>query len=426
MARKLEMLDAITVANKAKPGLYADGGGLYLQITDSSLKTWIFRFTSPTTGRRRDMGLGRTGNRDVTLAQARDKAAEARKLVKAGIDPIEANNAGIAARKALQDSEAAERAKRKTFKEVAQAYIAAHEDGWKNAKHAAQWDSTLATYVYPVFGHLPVNEVDTNLVVTVLEPIWPTKTETASRVRGRIEAILDYAAVRKFRDGENPARWKGHLDQVLPARAKVQKAGHHAALPYDEMGAFMVQLRQQDGTSARALEFAVLTAARTGETIGATWDEIDLDKRIWTIAADRMKAWKEHRVPLSDAALAVLKDLANIRQGAYVFPGARDLRPLSNMALLMTLRRMSRNDLTAHGFRSTFRDWAAERTNYPREVAEMALAHTIGDKVEAAYRRGDLFEKRTRMMQDWANFCARPLGGKGKVIPLVDRGRGKA
>jgi integrase len=239
----------------------------------------------------------------------------------------------------------------------------------------------------------------------VLEPIWTTKTETASRVRGRIESVLDWAAVRHYRAGENPARWKGHLDHLLPAKAKIQKAGHHAALPYDQIGEFMVALRRHGGTGARALEFAILTAARTGEVIGATWDEIDLDKRLWTIPAERMKAGKEHRVPLSEPALAILRDMEKLRDGDFVFPGGKAQRPLSNMALLTTLRRMKRTDVTAHGFRSTFRDWVAEQTNFPHEVAEMALAHAVGDKVEAAYRRGDLFEKRRELMAQWANLC---------------------
>lgn len=399
VAREKEKLTALAVRNMSKPGLYSDGDGLYLQVTEAKAKTWIFRFRMA--GKRRDMGLGPAGDRNVTLAAARDKAAEARNLLREGVDPIES-------RKAARLAVMAETAKAVSFKDAAGTYIKAHETGWKNAKHIAQWTSTLEAYVYPSLGPLPVTAIDTGLVLNVLEPIWTTKTETASRVRGRIEAILDWAKVRGYREGENPARWKGHLDHLLPARSKVQKAGHHAALPYDDIGTFMVSLRLQEGTAARALEFAILTASRTSETLLATWSEIDLEKKLWTIPGERMKAGKEHRVPLSGAAVALLEKMQKVNQGSYVFAGAKQNKPLSNMALLMTLRRMKRGDLTAHGFRSTFRDWCAERTAYPAEVAEMALAHAVGDKVEAAYRRGDLFEKRARLMEDWANFCSAP------------------
>lgn len=300
-----------------------------------------------------------------------------------------------------------------TFKQCAQAYIKAHEAGWKNDKHIAQWTSTLERYVYPTMGALPVAAIDTGLVMKCLEPIWTAKTETASRVRGRIESILDWAAVRKYRLGENPARWKGHLDHLLPSRAKMQKSDHHAALPYDQIGSFMLDLAQQEGNGARALELAILTATRTSEVLGAIWDEFDLDKKIWTIPANRMKAGKEHRIPLSDSALAILEKQKASKVGEYIFFGQRDKKPLSNMAMLMVLRRMKRDDLTAHGFRSTFRDWVAERTSYPAEVAEMALAHAVSDKVEAAYRRGDLFEKRVQVMRDWAVFCGFPANKNG-------------
>jgi integrase len=286
--------------------------------------------------------------------------------------------------------------------------------GWRNAKHRQQWENTLATYVYPTLGELPVSAIDTGLVVQVLDPIWTEKPETASRVRGRIEAVLDAATVRGFRQGPNPAQWKGSLAHVLPAPAKVRKVEHHAALPFDQMPAFLAALRGRPGMAARALEFAILSASRTGEVLGARWGEIDLAAKVWTVPADRMKAGREHRVPLSSPALAVLETvqpLALMRDGkpdpvAPVFPGLRRALPLSNMSLLMVLRRMERDDLTAHGFRSTFSDWAAERTAYPREAVEMALAHTINNKVEAAYRRGDLFDKRCRLMDDWARFCS--------------------
>jgi integrase len=392
MAREIGKLSAVAVRNKSAPGLYADGGGLYLQVTEAGAKTWIYRFML--NGRRRDMGLGAVHT--VTLAEAREEARRCRQLARDGIDPIDN-------RKAARLSALAKTATTMTFKQCAEAYIKAYEAGWRNTKHAAQWSSTLERYAYPVMGELSVAAVDTGLVMKVLEPIWSTKTETANRVRGRIEAILDWAIVRKYREGENPARWKGHLDHLLPARAKVHKAGHHAALPYDHMADFMKAMRAVDGVAARALEFAILTAARTGEVLGTAWAEIDLEKRLWVIPPERMKAGREHRVPLSEAALAVLQGQSG-REGP-VFRGGKANTPLSNMALLMTLRRMKRTDLTAHGFRSTFRDWVAECTDFPHEVAEMALAHAVGDKVEAAYRRGDLFEKRRKLMDEWAQYC---------------------
>ena len=391
MARQIGILSAMAVNKQTKPGLYADGGGLYLQVTESGAKTWIFRFMMA--GKRRDMGLGPFHT--VGLAEARQAAAECRKLKLQGIDPI-------AKRQSEQLAARAEVAKVNTFKQCAEAYISAHEPAWRNAKHGSQWRNTLTTYVYPVFGELPVNAVDTGLMMKVLEPIWATKTETASRLRGRIEMVLDWAAARKYREGENPARWKGHLDKLLPARSKVQKVEHPAALPYEQIGTFMKALREQEGVAARGLEFQILTAARTGEVIGAVWDEIDLENKVWAIPASRMKAGKEHRIPLSLAAVSLLKAMQKLSVSAYVFPGGKKDKPLSTAAFLATLKRMKRPDLTAHGFRSTFRDWAAEKTDFPSEVAEMALAHTVGDKVEAAYRRGDLFEKRRALMEAWA------------------------
>ncbi|HJU16855.1 MAG TPA: integrase arm-type DNA-binding domain-containing protein [Stellaceae bacterium] len=400
MARETGRLAAVALP-KLKPGMHADGGGLYLQVTESGARTWIYRFML--NGRAREMGLGPLHT--IALAEAREKARECRKLRLEGIDPIEARNA-----KKTEARLAAATAM--TFRECAEACIAAHKAGWKNSKHAAQWPSTLTTYVYPIFGDLPVQAIDTGLVMKALEPIWTAKPETASRVRGRIESVLDWATARGYRKGENPARWRGHLENLLPKKSKVQRVEHHAALPYGEIGEFMAALRQQDGIAARALEFAILTAARTGEVIGARWEEFDLTERTWTVPGERIKAGKEHRVPLSGRALAILEEMAAIRQSDFVFPGGRAGRPLSDMALLMTLRRMGRGDLTAHGFRSTFRDWAAERTNFPSEVAEMALAHTVPDKVEAAYRRGDLFQKRRQLMEAWAKHCeARKVPG---------------
>jgi integrase len=288
--------------------------------------------------------------------------------------------------------------------------------GWKNAKHAAQWSATLETYAYPVMGSLPIAGIDTGLVLKVLEPIWTVKTETASRLRGRIEAVLDYAKVRGYCAGENPARWKGHLDNILPAKGDVAKVEHHASLPYTEIAAFWPRLQIQDGLGARALELAILTACRSGEVLGAVWSEIDMEARTWIIPAERMKAEAEHRVPLSEPAVALLRKLAALRQGEFVFPGQRPNRPLSNMSMMAVLRRM-KVPVTPHGFRSTFRTWVAERTGYPHEVAEAALAHTLGDKVVLAYQRGDLFEKRRRLMDDWAVFVgtAAPVGD---VVPL--------
>jgi len=348
-------------------------------------------------GRAREMGLG--SYYDLTLAEARERARGLRKLVKEHrIDPIDD-------RRARRSAERIERAKVMTFRQCAEAYVAAHEAGWRNRKHAAQWPSTLSAFVYPHFGALPVQTVDTALVMKALEPIWLKKPETAGRVRGRIESVLDWAAARGYRGGENPARWRGHLENLLPKRSKVRQVEHHAALPYTELGAFMAELRQQTGVGAAALEFAILTATRTGEVLGARWGEINMAEQVWTIPAGRMKAAREHRVPLSDQVLRILERKRQVPQGDYVFLGARAGRPLSNMAMTMTMRRMGRGDLTTHGFRSTFRDWAAERTNFSREVAEMALAHTVSDKVEAAYRRGDLFEKRRQLMAAWARYA---------------------
>jgi integrase len=399
-------LSAVKVQALRTPGYYADGGNLYFRVADGGSRGWIFRFAIR--GRTRDMGLG--AYPDVTLAKARDLAADCRRMVAIGLDPIEA-------RKEKRAVDHLKAARSITFDQCSAAYIAAHETGWRNAKHRQQWTNTLKAYVSPVVGKLPVQAVDTGLVLKALEPIWRSKPETASRLRGRIEAILDWAKVREFRSGENPARWRGHLDHLLPAKSKVRQVKHHAALPYGQIGAFMAGLRDQPGGAARAFEFLILSATRSGETLGAIWNEFDLAARLWTIPAGRMKAGREHRVPLSAAALAVIEGVREVRQGDFVFPGARQGRPLSEMALLMLLRRMGFGHITVHGFRSAFRDWAAERTNFPREVAEMAFAHAIEDKVEAAYRRGDLLEKRRRLMSAWAEFCSKPSGA-GTVVSI--------
>jgi integrase len=408
MTRVLGRLSAVRVQSVRKRGYYGDGGGLYLRVAPGGAKGWIFRYGGR--GRRRDMGLG--GYPAIGLAKARELAGDCRSVLAAGLDPIAARNEKRAAA-------AVEAAKAMTFADCATAYINAHEAGWRNPKHRQQWKNTLATYVSPVVGKLPVSAVDTGLVLKVLEPIWTRKPETASRVRGRMEAVLDWAKVRGYRTGENPARWRGHLDHLLPAKAKVRKVEHHAALPYARIGTFLAALRKQDGISARALEFLVLTATRTSETLGATWNEVDMGAKLWTIPAGRMKVGKEHRVPLSGATLAVLEQMHDIRHSDYVFPGGRDRRPRSETSLLMLLRRMGHGDITAHGFRSTFRDWAAERTTFAREVAEMALAHAIPDAVEAAYRRGDLFDKRRKLMDAWAAYCAKVETDAGKVVALA-------
>lgn len=332
----------------------------------------------------------------MPLAQAKEKARHARNEVNRGVDPITQRQAAISRLRAQQISE-------KTFEQAATAYIDTHGESWRNPKHRAQWASSLETYAFPVMGGLNVRDITQEHVLTVLQPIWKSKNETASRVRGRIESVLDWATVRKYRTGENPARWKGHLDHLLPAPSKIKKVIHHRALPIDEMPAFMKELRGRVGTAARALEFTILTAARSGEVRGATWSEVDLNDRVWTVPAQRMKALKEHRVPLSDAVVALLKAQRSETSSDLIFPAPRG-GPLSDMALTAVLRRIGA-DAVPHGFRSTFRDWAGERTDFPREIAEQALAHTLESKVEAAYRRGDSLDKRRNLMRDWAIFC---------------------
>jgi integrase len=425
-------LNAATVAKLVKAGgkgRHGDGAGLWLQVDDNRA-SWLFRYTIA--GRQRQMGLGGValGPNDPgrSLSAARDAAAKVRDLLREGKDPLDTRAAEAAAQEAAKAAAAAEATRAaRTFRTAAEHYIASHRAGWRNDKHADQWTATLTAYAYPVIGDTPVAGVDTQAVLSVLKPIWQTKPETASRVRGRIEAVLNAAAVLGWRDRDkvNPAAWRGHLDQLLPRKTKVRQVEHHAALPRKDMPGFMAALRQQkQGASARALEFTILTAARTSETLGARWREFDMDTAQWTVPASRMKAGRPHRVPLSDAALAVVQaQRTAVGEGepdpdAYVFPGARQGRPLSNMALLMTLRRMKRGDLTAHGFRSTFRDWAAETTTFPREVCEAALAHVLADKTEAAYRRGDLFTKRRDLMAAWARWCA---GQAAVVVSLQQK-----
>jgi integrase len=408
MARPSDRLGTKQVEKLVKAGnrgMWNDGRGLYLKVNGPNSASWIFRYAAG--GSPKDMGLGSVA--DVPLAKARELRDAQRRLRVDGIDPIGHRRVQRAARLVAD-------AKAMTFAQCAAAYVASHEAGWGNATHRKQWTNTLAQYVYPVIGGLPVAAIDTALVMRAIEPIWKTVPETASRVRGRIEAVLDWARVRGYREAENPARWRGHLDHLLPARAKMQRVEHFAALPYTEIGTFMEALRSETSTAARALEFTILTAARTKAVLGATWSEIDFAARVWTIPASRMKAGLEHRIPLSAAALAVLAHMHALRVSEYVFPGQRG--HLSQLTMLRLLRSMGRGNITVHGFRSTFRDWASELTGFPREVAEMALAHTIPSAVEAAYRRGDLFEKRRHLMEAWAQYCAQPAGDTGKVLPL--------
>jgi integrase len=402
----MRKLSALSVQRAKDAGRYCDGGGLYLQVGPNGNKSWLFRYCQD--GRTRDMGLGAL--LDTSLAQARELAAEARQVTKRGLDPLKE-------KQRARDAKRLEAARAMNFADCAALHIASKRDSWRNAKHARQWERTLETYAFPVMGKLPVQEIDTALVLRVLEPIWKTKTETAGRVRERIEAVLDAAKARGFREGENPARWRGHLQNLLPQPSAIRKVQHHKALPYIEIGAFMADLRELQDGSARALEFVILTATRTSEALGAQWGEIDLDGGTWTIPANRIKAGKEHRVPLSVPVLKLLNSLYERRIDSNVFPGWKKGKPLSNMAMLKLLERMGR-DITTHGFRSTFRDWAAEQTAFPREVAEMALAHAVESKVEAAYRRGDLFAKRMKLMAAWADYCSRP-SRSADVLPMA-------
>jgi len=418
--RQINRLTQFSIENASKkPGAgirsLHDGGGLYLVLDgrrsekdERPTASWIYRYMMH--GKARMMGLGPFPA--IKLGEARKAVAEARTMKAKGMDPLGVRDAARAERVATL-------ARAITFKQVAADYLRANQVKWSSGKHAAQWTATLKTYVYPIIGESVVGEIDAADVLNVLRqdvaapgkkpvPLWEARPETASRLRGRIETILDYARVKNLRAGDNPAAWRGNLKLALPATSKVRRVKHHAALPVEQMGAFMAQLRALDGTSARALEFAILTAARTGEVIGASWNEIDLTAGVWIIPAERMKAGREHRVPLSTRAQELLKTLQPVDSDAsgFVFPGLRLGKPLSNMAFLMLLRRIGLAEVTAHGFRSTFRDWVSEQTNFPTELAERALAHVVGDKTEAAYARGDLFQRRKDLMAAWATFCA--------------------
>jgi integrase len=402
MPRRMNCLSIVKVNALKRRGLYGDGGGLYLAVAKGGSKAWVFRFKK--NGKARHLGLGGYSTEN-SLHRARERASAARLLLLDGVDPIAAKHA----KKQTRDLEAA---KAITFKQCAEGYISAHRAGWRNAKHAAQWESSLASYAYPLLTNLPVGSIDTTLVLKVLEPIWAKKTETASRLRGRIESILDWARVRGYRSGENPARWRGHLDKLLPRRSKLQKIEHLPALPWPEIGSFMSELRAYESFAARALEFLILTAARSGEVMGLRWPEIDLAQRLWVVPASRMKANREHRVPLCPRAVAILDSLP--RDGETVFP-------IYDESLRQVLQRLGRKE-SVHGFRSCFRDWCRERTSFPREIAELCLAHTNRDRTEAAYARGDAIERRRQLMEAWAAFCATPVT-TGEVISIT-QGRG--
>jgi integrase len=407
----------LRISRLNQPGRYGDGGGLYLRVAEYRLKdgtlahskNWVFRFERD--GRDRFMGLGSLDT--LSLAEARAKARDCRKTLLDGGDPI-------GARRQHRLKSKLDAARSISFRQCAEAYIKAHRVGWKNPAHAAQWPSTLARYVYPMIGDLPVAEIDTALVINCIEPIWTEKPETAGRVRGRIETVLDWAKARDYRSGDNPARWKGHLQNLLPHRSKLKRTRkHHAALPYKDAPAFMAELRAHTDISSRALEFTVLTASRTSETIGAKWPEIGLAEKLWTVPAERIKGGRIHFVPLSGRVVEILEGLPRVEGCDFVFPGDRNKNaPLSNMAMLRKLRGM-RPGLVVHGFRSTFRDWAGDRTNYQRETIETALAHAVEDETEAAYRRSTAVDKRRRLMADWARYCAQPPVKEGDTVIAI-------
>ena len=409
--REPNRLTVLKVSKTKKPGRYGDGGGLYLQVSLARTKAWLFRFMR--NGRAREMGLGPVDI--VSLAEAREKARQARRLLLDGFDPIEARReARLKAR--------AEGAKAMTFEQCAEAYMKAHRAAWKNVKHTWQWEASLSSFVFPVFGGLAVDAVDTGLVIKALEPIWTTKTETATRVRQRIEAVLDWAKARGYRNGENPARWRGHLEKLLPSPSKLAPVVHLAAMPYADVPAFFAELKKREPVSARALAFTVLTAARSGEARLATLAEIDFKDAAWNVPAGRTKSGRPHRVPLSKEALALVP--RDSEPTTLLFPSTRG-GALSDATMRKYLQDdMGHADVTVHGFRSSFKDWARERTNFGGEVSEAALAHIIGDKTEAAYARGDLFDKRRRLMDAWAKYCTSDAASGTSVVPL--RGRGEA
>jgi integrase len=396
MGRQINKLNARKVETVNEAGRHSDGGGLYLNVTESGGRSWLFMYK--VAGRRREMGLGSL--RDVPLTQARKVAANARQQLAGGLDPLTAR----------------QKPATMIFSEAAAALIESMSPAWRNAKHRAQWTMTLNVYCAPI-ARTPVADITTDDVLRVLKPLWLSKPETGSRLRGRIERALDFAKARGMRFGENPARWRGHLDALLPKRQKLTR-GHHKAMPFDDVPGFFKQLRKMPGIAPAALEFAILTAARSGEVMGGQWSEVDLASRVWTVPATRMKGGREHRVPLSDGAVQILRAMQSRKVSEFIFPGSRQNRPLSVMALEMVLRR-AKIDATVHGFRSAFRDWSGERTAFPREVAEAALAHLVGDETERAYRRGDALEKRRALMDAWAIFCAATK--ENTVVPLKRR-----
>jgi len=411
MARTDNKLTVTQVRNLKQPGRYNDGAGLYLYVHKSGNRYWVFRYRDRVTGKHRDKGLGPV--LDVTLQTAREKALDCRNALRDGFDPIDmAQQARI---DAMLD-----RAQQLTFGDCAKRYIEAHRAGWSSAKHAAQWAATVETYCEIILP-LPVADVDTTLVLCCLEPIWTEKTETATRVRGRIESVLDWATARKYRMGENPARWRGHLDKLLPKPGKLKNVQHRPALDYRQVGAFMVKLRAGDTLSARVLELQILTATRPGEAVGARWTELDLENKIWTIPAERMKANKEHEIPLSPQAVSLLKQLPKASE--FVFPGIKQGKHITAEVGMRLLRQIEPG-ITAHGFRSTFRDWAGNTTSHAREVCEHALAHQLTDRSEAAYSRSTLLLKRTELMTDWANYCDLELGHKASVTPIRGQSHG--
>lgn len=401
MARAIHRLTARRVETLSKLGRHADGGNLYLSISPNGGRRWVFLYRWE--GRPREMGLGSAAKGAVGLADARKLAKTARDHLATGVDPLKAKEATKQSARAVP-----------TFGTMADELIETMKPGWRSAIHATQWTYTL-TELAKSLRSKPIDQIETRDVLEVLKPLWQRIPETASRLRGRIEAVLDAAKAKGYRSGENPARWRGHLDQLLPKRQRLTR-GHHPALPYDKLPEFMTKLREERSIASLALHFTILTASRTGESTGARWSEIDLDKGVWEVPAERMKGGRLHRVPLSDEAKSVLQMLAQHRRGEYVFPGTKADRALSASAMAKALKRMGYADVTVHGFRSTFRDWASETTSFPQEICEMALAHTIENKAEAAYRRGDLVEKRRKLMAEWASFCEPKV--TGKVVPL--------
>jgi integrase len=394
-------LTAAEVKRIIKPGKHPIGGSLYLQVSQDGARSWLFRYQL--NNRRRWMGLG--GCSDVSLSGARDDIKHyKRDFIKLGIDPL----AEKAKSKDKATEDRRELANRQmTFSLCAEQYIESKAPGWKNPKHRLLWQNTLTTYAYPVIGNLPIAHIENSHILEILTPIWLTKTETANRVRGRIELVIDYATAMRYRQGDNPAVWRGNLNAILAKPSDVTAVKHHPALPYTEINGFMIELSQTKGSGAQALILTILCATRTSETLKAMWSEFDLEKKMWVIPKERMKAEVEHRVPLSTAALSLLTERHKAKKSEFLFPGGKNNPHLSNMSMTTVLRRMDRGEITVHGFRSTFRDWVAEKTNYAQRVAETALAHQLSDGTEAAYQRGDLLEKRRALMQDWADYCFR-------------------